>query len=169
MGEPHSRTREIGFSDRGDPDEGARQLEGTRRSQLRAERLGKKDLLKIFLQRIVRPPRSTSLSRQASKRDAHFDDRAKHVRPVPMEFDALLAQVTALNEVRGESSEAGEVHGTEPQFHETCGGQSQRHEEELMAVRGNKGGKGEKGGNGGKGCPGAATTLELWNIWPSLE
>ena len=48
---------------------------------------------------------------QASlKSDAHFDDEGKHDKLVPMEIDALLAKVSALNDARGVGDEAG---GTE--------------------------------------------------------
>ena len=65
--------------------------------------------------------------------DAHFDDNAKRDKPVPTKVDALLAKVTALKEARGESGEASEVHGTDPQFRETRGGESQRQEKETWS------------------------------------
>ena len=116
MGEPHWRAREVGFPDREDPDEGARQLQGTYRSQFGSQILGKGLTLKFVLQRTTIPPQEYILAQACLRRDAHFDDKAKHEKPVPMGLDAPLAKVTALKEGRGESCEASDVHGTEPPF-----------------------------------------------------
>ena len=45
-----------------------------------------------------------------------------------MEFDAVLAKVSALKDARGDGDEAG---GTEPHLRDSCGGGSERQEEEA--------------------------------------
>ena len=120
-----------------------------------------KDLLKVH------PTANFFLEQASLRRDAHFDDKGKQDKPVPMEVDALLAKVSALKDVRGAGDEAG---GIEEHVHESCQGGSQRQEEEawtdntsstldqiereLMALEANKGGKGGKGGKGRKGFQG---------------
>ena len=95
---------------------------------------------------------------QASlKRDAHFDDKGKHDKLVPLEVDALLAKVSTLKDARGVGDEAG---GTEYHGHDSCEGGSHGQKEgawtdhasntldqiarELMTLKVNKGGKGDR-------------------------
>ena len=68
------------------------------------------------------------LEKASLKRDAHFDDNGKQDKPVLMEVDALLAEVSALKDARGVGDEAG---GTEPHGHDSCEGGSHRQEEEA--------------------------------------
>ena len=48
-----------------------------------------KDSLKIHPLENYKTTKNTSLSRRASKRDAHFDDKGKHDKPVPMLMHCL--------------------------------------------------------------------------------
>ena len=120
-----------------------------------------KDLLKVHTSANCKATKEYILEQASLKRDAHFDDKGKHDKPVPVEVDALLAKVSALKDARGVGDEAG---GTEPHGHDSCEGGSHRQEEEawtdhtsdtldqiereLMALKANKGGKGGKGGKG---------------------
>ena len=120
-----------------------------------------KDLLKVHSTANYKATKEYILERAYLKRDAHFDDKGKHDKLVPMEVDALLAKVSALKDARGVGEEAG---GTEPHCHDSCEGGPHRLEEEawtdhtsntldlieteLMAVRANKGGEGGKGEKG---------------------
>ena len=82
----------------------------------------------------LRTTRRRNILEHASlKRDAHFDDKGKHDKLVPMEVDALLAKVTALKEFRGEKDEASD--GQESHHHDACGGRPQ-HQESLVGHSG---------------------------------
>ena len=120
-----------------------------------------KDLLKVHPTTNYKATKEYILEQASLKRDAHFDDKGKQDKLVPMEVDALLAKVSALKDARGVGGEAG---GTEPHGHDSCEGGSHRQEEEtwtdhtlntfdqiereLMALKANKGEKGHKGGKG---------------------
>ena len=60
-----------------------------------------KDLLKIHPTANYKTTEEYILEQASLERDAHFDDKGKHDKPVPMEVDALLAKVTALKEAGG--------------------------------------------------------------------
>ena len=83
-----------------------------------------KDLLKIHSTAKYKTTKEYILEQAILKRDAHYDDKGKHDKPVPMEVDALLAKVTALKEGRGEKDEASDG----PEFHhyDVCGAQTPR-------------------------------------------
>ena len=51
-----------------------------------------KDLLKIHPTANYKTTKEYILEQASLKRDAHFDDKGKHDKPVPMEVDALLAK-----------------------------------------------------------------------------
>ena len=88
-----------------------------------------KDLLKVHPTTNYKATKEYILEQASLKRDAHFDDRGKHNKPVPMEVDALLAKVTALMEGRGEKDEACD--GQESHLYDACGGRPQHQEEEA--------------------------------------
>ena len=69
-----------------------------------------RDLLKVHPTANYKATKEYILEQASLKRDAHFDDEGKHNKLVPMEIDALLAKVSALNDARGVGDEAG---GTE--------------------------------------------------------
>ena len=116
-----------------------------------------KDLLKVHPTAKYKATKEYILENASLKRDAHFDDKGKHDKPVPVEVDALLTKVSALKDARGVGDEV--AYG-----HDSCEGGSHRQEEEawtdhtsdtldqiereLMALKANKGGKGGKGGKG---------------------
>ena len=126
-----------------------------------------KDVLKVHPTANYKATKEYILEQASLRRDAHFDDKGKQDKPVPMEVDALLAKVSALKDARGAGDEAG---GIEPHIHDSCEEGSQRQEEEawtdhtsntldqidreLMALKANKEGKDGKGGKGRKGFQG---------------
>ena len=87
-----------------------------------------KDLLKVHTTANYKATKECILEQASIKRDAHFDDKRKHDKPVPMEVDALLAKVSALKDARGVGDEAG---GTESHGHDHWEGGSHRQEEEA--------------------------------------
>ena len=66
-----------------------------------------KDLLKVHATANYKATKEYILEQASLKRNAHFDDKGKHDKPVPMEVDALLAKVSALKDARGVGHEAG--------------------------------------------------------------
>ena len=116
-----------------------------------------KDLLKVHSTANYKATKEYILEQASLKRHAHFDDKGKHDKPVFMEFDTLLAKVSALKDAPGVGDE-------KPHGHDYCEVGSHRQEEEawtdhtsntldqfareLMALKANKRGKGGKGGKG---------------------
>ena len=68
-----------------------------------------KDVLKVHPTANDRATKEYFLEQASLKRDAHFDDKGKQDKPVPMEVDALLAKVSALKDARGAGDEAGDM------------------------------------------------------------
>ena len=80
-----------------------------------------KDLLKVHTTANYKATKEYILEQASLKRDAHYDDKGKHDKPVPMEVVALLGKVSALKDARGVGDEAA---GTEPHGHDSCEGGS---------------------------------------------
>ena len=49
------------------------------------------------------------LEQASLKRDAHFDDKGRQDKPVPLEVDALLAKVSTLKDAQSDGDEAGGI------------------------------------------------------------
>ena len=90
-----------------------------------------KDLLKFHPTANCKTTKEYILEQASLKRDAHFDDKGKQDKLVPMEVDALIAKVTALKEGRGEKDEAKD--GQESHLYDACGGRPQHQEEETWS------------------------------------
>ena len=74
-------------------------------------------LLKVHPTANYKATKEYILEHASLYKDAHFDDKEKHHKPVAVEVDALLAKVSALLDARGVGDEAG---GTEPHGHDSC-------------------------------------------------
>ena len=89
-------------------------MQSFHRPQLGTQRIGE-GLINVHPTANYKATKEHILEQASLKRDAHFYDKGKHDKPAPMEVDALLAKVSALNNARGVGDEAG---GKEPHGHD---------------------------------------------------